>query len=86
MDLEQKLKDFEGKGNAWLERARAFLCQARQPVDSSLQLPDSPADTEPDGSILVCPVCRLGRMRIVAALTPLQQLPTRPRAPPMVPP
>jgi hypothetical protein len=69
-----------------LERARAFLCQARQPADSNLHRQDSPADTEPDGSILVCLVCRLGRMRIVAALTPFQHLPTRLRAPPMVPP
>lgn len=67
-----------------LERARALLCHARQPADSNRQRHDSPADTEPDGSLPVCPVCHLGRMRIVAALTPLPQLPARLRAPPTV--
>ena len=30
MDLEQKLKEFERKGNAWLERARAFIKASHQ--------------------------------------------------------
>ena len=45
----------------------------------------SPAcrDTELAGSNHVCPVCHVGRMMVVAHLTPQHQPPTRLRAPPL---
>jgi hypothetical protein len=68
-----------------LERARALLGPVREPADSTPQSHDSPSHTEPNGSILVCPVCHLGRMIVVADLAPQHQLPTRLRAPPVTP-
>ena len=37
MDLEQKLRDFERKGNAWLERASAFINTAHQAENVALE-------------------------------------------------
>ena len=37
MDLEQKLKDFERKGNAWLELSRKFILTAHQAENVALE-------------------------------------------------
>ena len=66
-----------------LERARSLLRQTQEPPAATQQIEDSPGDTEPAGSNRICPVCHVGRMTVVADLTPQHQPPTRLRAPPL---
>jgi len=65
-----------------LEWARSLLRQTHEPPAATQQIEDSPGATEPAGSNHICPVCRVGRMTVVADLTPQRQHPTRLRAPP----
>ena len=69
-------------GRDALERARSLLRQTQEPPVATRQIEDSPGDTEPAGSNHICPVCHVGRMTVVADLTPQRQPPTRLRAPP----
>lgn len=66
-----------------LERARALLRQAQETAEVDRDPEDSPRDTEPPASNDRCPVCRLGRMTVVADLTPHHRREARPRAPPV---
>jgi hypothetical protein len=65
-----------------LERARMLLRQAPEPPQATQQGHDSPSNTAE--SNLVCPVCHVGRMRVVTDLPLQHQPPTRLRAPPAV--
>jgi hypothetical protein len=65
-----------------LERARLLLRQAQPPAELAQAPQNSPAQSEPRGSDHLCPLCHVGRMRIVAELTPPHRLQARLRAPP----
>lgn len=66
-----------------LERARVLLSQRQQPDDPNGDAPDPTGITQPDGSTFPCPVCHVGRMTVVADLSPQPQPPPTLRAPPM---
>jgi hypothetical protein len=65
-----------------LERARSLLHQAQRASEVVPELEDSASQTEPPESDQPCPLCHVGRMRIVADLNPQHRLRARLRAPP----
>jgi hypothetical protein len=67
-----------------LERARALLGQGPKPSEAARQVEDSPGHVDSATSNHVCPVCHVGRMTVVADLTPQYQPPVGLRAPPGV--
>jgi len=74
---------FSTRSRDALQRARSLLTQFTQPVETSRSCPDAPGDTDTaPASDPICPLCRVGVMRIVADLRPHARYPNRMRSPP----
>ena len=65
-----------------LERARSLLHQAQQPSLVASQQEHSAGEAVPPESDHLCPICLVGRMRVVADLVPQHRLQIRLRASP----
>jgi len=77
---------FSSRCREALERARTLLSQGHEPDDPNADAPEPTGLTQPNGPTFPCPVCHVGRMTVVADLSPQHQPPPSLRAPPMATP